>query len=157
MKIYVSSRIRTHVIRRSKPNPAPLFECLKLLLFYRMWLKWTRVWQNGNQIHCDKGVLELTARHICISCTNVYIYYLLLYSELSMYTSNYNQFDTCFVTRVFISIACDKIVKVLSTFKYLIRISFRRPQGVGSNPARDIFSFRIFRSLPVPNSSAEPM
>ena len=34
---------------------------------------------------------------------------------------NHNQFDTCFVSRVFVSNVCDDTVKVLSTIKHLSR------------------------------------
>ena len=40
------------------------------------------------------------------------------------YTPSHNEFDTCFVTHVFF-IICDIIVKVLSTFKHLNRMTER--------------------------------
>ena len=48
---------------------------------------------------------------------------LILYEGQFQYTPNHNEFDTCFVTCVFILIICDDSVKVFSTLKHLSRHS----------------------------------
>ena len=40
----------------------------------------------------------------------------ILFDSQFQYTPNHNEFDSCFVARVFILVICDNNVKVLSTF-----------------------------------------